>query len=454
MKLLAFSTAHSQSSAEQRRLMRWQAQHYDLLQEVKAHQFEHFKGEDDFEEDILPAEFLEAVEVLPRDQYKVDEILDETFLDMDQLIVFLQDIKGYTASRDDKLQTLISLLRNDPLLSQNKVIIFSEYMATARYLGEELRKAGIGPLDEVDSTVAKDRGEIITAFSPYYNDSSSAELVKHRTQETRVLISTDVLSEGLNLQDATLLINYDLHWNPVRLMQRIGRVDRRLDIETERRMLFDHPEYEAVRGHVHFWNFLPPEELDKLLSLYERVAHKTLRISKLFGIEGRQLLTPEDDYQALKEFSQTYEGTPTQAEAMRLAYRDLLAAHPELEEKLSDFPQRVFSGRSHPVEGVKAVFLCYSLPARNLGTGEWDAEAGFTQWYLYDLQTEHILEDPEQINNVIATEPDTPRQCSLPQADLVNIRKKVENHIKNTYLKSVQAPAGVKATLKAWMELN
>ena len=106
------------------------------------------------------------------------------------------------------------------------------------------------------------------------------------------------------------------------------------------------------------------------------------------------------------------------------------------------------------MSGVQAVFFCYSLPARNLGTGEWDTEAGFTQWYLYDLQSERILEDPEQINNVICSEPDTPRQCCLAQADLVSIRKKVETHIKNTYLKSVQAPAGVKATLKTWMELN
>ena len=58
---------------------------------------------------------------------------------------------------------------------------------------------------------------------------STAKLTAEGLKETRILISTDVLSEGLNLQDATRLINYDLHWNPVRLMQRIGRVDRRMD---------------------------------------------------------------------------------------------------------------------------------------------------------------------------------------------------------------------------------
>ena len=80
----------------------------------------------------------------------------------------------------------------------------------------------------MDSNVKGDRTSLLARFAPYYNGSSPAELEANRQPETRVLIATDVLSEGLNLQDATFLINYDLHWNPVRLMQRIGRVDRRM----------------------------------------------------------------------------------------------------------------------------------------------------------------------------------------------------------------------------------
>src|ERR1035438_8651343 len=112
---------------------------------------------------------------------------------------------------------------------KQKVLIFSEFMATARYLQQQLEDAGITGVDEVDSASKRDRGDVISQFSPYYNESSSAGLAASALPETRVLISTDVLSEGLNLQDATRLINYDLHWNPVRLMQRIGRVDRRLN---------------------------------------------------------------------------------------------------------------------------------------------------------------------------------------------------------------------------------
>ena len=120
---------------------------------------------------------------------------------------------------------------------------------------------------QIDSATAGDRSKLIQRFAPYYNESSSGELAADRKEEIRVLISTDVLSEGLNLQDATRLINYDLHWNPVRLMQRIGRIDRRMDPAIEQAILSDHPDQKDLRGSVGYWNFLPPDELDDLLRL-------------------------------------------------------------------------------------------------------------------------------------------------------------------------------------------
>jgi superfamily II DNA/RNA helicase len=327
---------------------------------------------------------------------------------------------------------------------------------TARYLESQLRAAGIGPLDEVDSMTGRNRSHIIHAFSPYYNESSSAELAAQGVTETRVLISTDVLSEGLNLQDATCIINYDLHWNPVRLMQRIGRVDRRLDPEIEDRMIADRPELDGVRGTVRLWNFLPPDELNQILSLYERVTHKTLRISKTFGIEGRKLLTPQDDFDALREFNQAYEGSTTSAEEMHLAYQQLLQDHPGLAERLADMPLRVFSGKQHPAApspDARAVFFCYRLPAKDATSGEWDDEAGFTRWYLYDLATGEVEQDATRIFPLIQCKPDTPRQTATPKTTLTEIRREMDKHIINTYLKKVQAPMGVKSTLLAWMEL-
>jgi superfamily II DNA/RNA helicase len=357
---------------------------------------------------------------------------------------------------------LTTLLKNDPVLKKHKVLIFSEFMATARYLKRQLQEAGISGVDEVDSDDKRDRGDVINRFSPYYNDSSTADLQAGGMDEIRVLISTDVLSEGLNLQDATRLINYDLHWNPVRLMQRIGRVDRRMNPEVEQRLMADHPDQKEIRGSVAYWNFLPPDELEVLLSLYDKVAHKTLRISKTFGIEGKRLLHPEDDFDALKDFNQSYEGSTTRLEEMHLEFQKLLLQDPQLESCLNTLPGRVFSGKAHTKPGTQAVFFCYALPAPPVQAGEekqqtaeeWTEEAGHTRWYLYDVGTASIVEEPADIVEFIRCAPDTPRQQIVERKTLSDVRAKVEKHIKNSYLKQVQAPMGVHPILKAWMELS
>lgn len=461
VKLLAWATKHSQSPTEKARLDRWKSQHADLIEDVREHRGEYYET-DEVDEDIISEELLEDIEELSRDDFKIDEILAETFLDLDQVGEFLGELKKFDPSKDDKLKRLIRLLKTDPVLKKHKVLIFSEYMATARYLKKELQKADIDGVDEIDSATKRDRNYIIKQFAPYYNECSTSELNKQGLPETRVLISTDVLSEGLNLQDSTRLINYDLHWNPVRLMQRIGRVDRRMNPKTEEQLLADHPEVKELRGSVMYWNFLPPDELDDLLKLYTKVSHKTLRISKTFGIEGKKLLKPDDDFEALKDFTHDYEGKASVIEAMHLEYQKLLQQIPDLAERIKKLPGRVFSGKKHPATGSKAVFLCYSLPAPKAEDKEhqlenselWTEDAGITKWYLCNLDTRHIAEDPETIIEVIRCMQDTSRHSTIPQPTLSEIRATVEKHIKNTYLKTMQAPVGVKPILKAWMELS
>jgi hypothetical protein len=239
-------------------------------------------------------------------------------------------------------------------------------------------------------------------------------------------------------------------------MQRIGRVDRRMNPEKEAELLADHPEQQPLRGHVAFWNFLPPDELDSLLNLYKLVAHKTLRISKTFGIEGKKLLKSEDDYDALREFNKEYEGTATLLEMLRLEMQKLLTDDPELASRLNGLPGRVFSGKEHPRAGTKAVFFCYRIarPDHTLAGEPWTDEAGETTWYLYDVEAKTVNEDPLVIAGIIRSSRETPRSCSIPQETLSDIRHEVEKHIKNTYLKRVQAPMDVKPVLTAWMELN
>jgi hypothetical protein len=191
-----------------------------------------------------------------------------------------------------------------------------------------------------------------------------------------------------------------------------------------------------------------------ILTLYTRVTQKTLMISKILGIEGRQLLTPEDDYEALREFNHAYEGTKTAIEDMHLEYQALVQADPALDARLKHLPGATFSGRKRPAKGARGVFFCYALPALDKKMGEFTEEAGTTRWYLYDLDRDAILEDPAEIIGSIRSKPDTPRKCTGEEKTFVELRAKVRRHITNTYMKRVDAPVGVRPSLKCWMELN
>jgi len=452
-KLLAFVETHAVSATDRHRLDRWRRMNEEVLS--TATQLSLWGGEDDddeVEEDLVTAELLAQVEELSREEYDVDAIVNETYLDMDQIVQFLSETQQFEPSHDDKLSKLKRLLASKELVGK-KVIIFTEFADTARYLYQELRADGVEGLAQVDSATKMSRADVISRFSPYYNGSTSGELAVAGKEEIRVLISTDILSEGLNLQDATRLINYDIHWNPVRLMQRIGRVDRRLNPSIEERLIADHPELAGTRGKVLYWNFLPPNELNDILSLYTTVTGKALMISKTLGIEGRKLLTPEDDFDALREFNQKYEGARTPVEDIHLEYQSLLQDHPGLADRLAAFPGSMFSGKQRSQKGTRGVFLCYRLPALDAETNEFTDEAGTTRWYLYDLDREAILEEPAHIIESIRASSSTERRTVMDEATLVEIRGRVNKHIKNTYLKRIDAPVGVGPRLACWMEL-
>jgi len=458
LKLLAFTKVNSATEHELKHFEKWKIRNAELLSHIKARKSE-FEDDDGAEEEDaeLADEFASRFTPLQRENYKMGEIFDDTYGDMETLVDFLEEMQRLDPTHDDKLKALIKLLTKDAVLKKHKVIVFSEFMTTARYLKKQLQAGGIEGVDEIDSDSKRDRAEVIQEFAPYYNDTTSARLAAEDRPEIRVLISTDVLSEGLNLQDATRLINYDLHWNPVRLMQRIGRVDRRLNPAVEKQLVADHPEQAALRGKVAYWNFLPPDELDDLLRLYSRVAFKTLRISKVFGIEGKKLLRPQDDFDALRDFTHAYEGEASPAEQLHLEYQKLLRENPALEPFLNTAPLRLFSGKEHLQPDTRAVFFCYRLPAEDKTVPPeqaWEGEAGRTGWYLYDLASNQIAEDAARIAQDIRSTVETPRRLAIEPASLREVRLKVEKHIKNTYLKQVQAPVGVKPVLKCWMELN
>ena len=396
---------------------------------------------------------LDSIDILDRSEYKVEEIIAETYLDLDQIVKFLTETKKFKPSNDDKQKKLLRLLRSKNFAGK-KVVIFTEFADTARYLGKQLQDANIDDIVQIDSAKKFDRVDVIQRFSPYYNGQTTRQLAKENRKEIQVLITTDMLAEGINLQDACRLINYDIHWNPVRLMQRIGRVDRRLNPEIEMELIKDRPEVSSDRGKVTFWNFLPPNEVEDLLSLYYKVSQKTLLISKTLGIEGKKLLTPQDNLDALRDFNAKYEGKRSEEEEMQLEYQALLEEHTGLNDKLRKFPGSVFSGRRKLSKGTTGIFLCFRLPALDKVKNEFTEEAGKTAWYLFDLVRGEIIEEPSEIVKSIRSNFNTPRKCVMEHRSLIDIRSKVLDHIKNTYLKRVDAPIGVKPILKCWMELN
>lgn len=456
-KLLAFVEVHSETESEKVRLDKWKRRHSELLGYVQGREHEYWdddEPEDEEEDDLIAPEILHGAEKakLERDEYDVVEIIQETYSDLDQVITLLEKTRAAEKSEDDKLETLTKLLKSDAVDNQ-KVVVFTEFADTARYVKRHLDSNGIDGVSQIDSGIKVDRAEVIRRFAPYYNESSSSAIADSGKEEIRVLVSTDVLAEGLNLQDATRLVNYDIHWNPVRLMQRIGRVDRRLNPETEKRIVADHPEQKDNRGTVAFWNFLPPAELDSLLGLYNKLHHKILNISGTLGIEDRGFLKPDIEYDPIKELNSSYEGKESGAERLKLEYEKLLVENPALEEALRALPPGIFSGRTSP-SGGSGTFFCYELPALDAEAGEFTLDAGITRWYFHNPETGEILEEPAAIVDRIRSTPQDKRACLADRSVLLSAMEEIRKHIRDGYLKRHNAPVGAKEKLVGWMEVN
>lgn len=323
-------------------------------------------------------------------------MFDDTIDDLEQVADFLSLVHDVRPERDAKLTALAKLLQSDKDVAGRKVIVFTEFSDTAAYLETHLRAKGLERLERIDGTSAPDqRSTVIRRFAPFYNRAAASD------EDIDVLIATDVLAEGLNLQDADRLVNFDLHWNPVRLMQRVGRVDRRRSSDVEQRLLDAHPHLRAGPESVMYWNFLPPDELETLLHLYNRVNKKTLVISKAFGIEGRKLLHPEDDFDPVKEINEQFEGEQTAAEKLALEYERLVQQHPDLVERLPAYPLKTFSGKAAPHPDTKAVFFCFRIPRPDPGmldprSGEpqWTEAAGDTVWLLFGPDANPLTAEP------------------------------------------------------------
>lgn len=438
----------------------WQSANSEQWATALQHEVERKPEAEDTEEE----DYADDPEALDPNQYDLAKLIPLVLSDMTQLASILSKVyehfyagetdpkRQLTASvrQDDKLQQLVNRLQGDERLSRDKVVIFTEFRDTARYVWKALTEVyGLTLVDELDSTRKVDRERTIKRFSPYYNCRVD-ELGGFLTDPIRVLISTDVLSEGLNLQDSTQVMNYDLHWNPVRLMQRIGRVDRRLNLEIERKLGRDGKQ--PLR--VYIYNFLPPDELNGLLNLLKRITGKVLRISKTLGIEA-PIGLPDEPEAVFKNFNERYEGAGTKSiqEEAQLELDRIRRDYPELYARLETLPRRLFSGKQSNHQRPRGVFCAYRYQPFETVPGV-PAQRGELRWYFRDAADGAIVEGIDSIYETIRCKSETPRYTELTWESRTDARKAIEAHIRSTYLRAIQAPAGYKPVLVCWMEIS
>jgi len=330
--------------------------------------------EADEEVQTLIAEVLAELPEIDPAGYDLTAIEPAVTWDVEALEEVCQKLEPLTAAEDDKLAALKRLLAGE--LRGKKVIVFTYFKDTARYLYRELRgdkaflKAlGHTRLSITDSGIKpQERKDRIIRFAPKAHDHPE---IRGTEREIDLLISTDVLSEGQNLQDADTVVNYDLHWNPVRMVQRAGSIDR---IGSE---------YDVV----HTYNFFPEDALESLLRLMERLRERLEAINRAGLLDAPvlgELPTPQD-FNALRRIAQADQTIWSELESFselnfgEFLQQELLDFLKRVgEERLKALPPGVGTGKKAP-DGRRGLFVHLKGGSQHF-------------WLFYDLATRRFLE--------------------------------------------------------------
>ncbi|RJQ50197.1 MAG: helicase [Nitrospiraceae bacterium] len=363
-----------------------------------------------------------AMETVDPTQYNLRKLHEAVQHDIEILMDIWHQVNGISAEKDIKLQKLKEIL-SGPLKGE-KTLIFTYYKDTARYLFSELgedkgaafRKAIGNPvIKRMDSGAdPKSRRNIVKAFAPKANKKEEWVGTEY---EINILISTDVLSEGQNLQDCANLINYDLHWNPTRMVQRAGRIDR---IGTE----FD---------TLWLRNMFPDEGLERLLRLVESLQRKISNIDRVGFLDASilgEVVHPktfntlkrieDQDSSVVDEEEQFIE--LASSEFLLRQIQELLAC--EGKKWIDSLPNGIHSGLMK--RGAKGMFFYFQA----------ESEKGkHNFWNYYDINTGRIVDNRFLIANLISCSPETERV--IGDYDVFEIQEKIIEHILKTYHEKV-----------------
>ena len=288
--------------------------------------------------ELLEEGDYEAIERLIEEdkveRYSREEFYQELEKDLYSDLEVLKRIKNMwdKVKRDPKLEELIKELKENPVLKDNKVIIFTESKETAVYLHRELtERLRINVLLYHGSATQKDKELVIKNFD--------ANLPPKEQENTyRILISTDTLAEGVNLHRSNIIINYDIPWNPTKIIQRVGRVNR---VGTK----FD---------SIHVFNFFPTEKADSQIELTKIARSKVEAFLNMLG-EDSAVLTegePVTSHELFDKLLSKQAITDEEEEESELEYLKVIEKikkeDPELFERIKRLPKKARSGKVAP----------------------------------------------------------------------------------------------------------
>lgn len=261
-----------------------------------------------------------------RSQLFNDNLKKDLLDDSKNLMGVLKVAKNWKQEDDRQLNALYDLISGKH--KNEKILIFTQFSDTAYYLFESLKSRGV---DKIDCVTGDNENPTALAhrFSPKSNEKSFPE-----GQELRVLITTDVLSEGQNLQDAHIVLNYDLPWAIIRLIQRAGRVDR---------IGQEHHE-------IYCYSFLPEDGIEQIINLRGRLSQRIRENAETVGADE---VFFEGDPINIKDLYNEKSGILDEEEDIEVdlasyayqIWKNAIDDKPELAKIIPDLPDVIFATR-------------------------------------------------------------------------------------------------------------
>lgn len=267
--------------------------------------------------------------------------------DNERITLLLDRFGSWDPTRDSKLNALVDLLRNDH--PDEKVLIFTEYVDTADYIAQSLTEAGISNVGLVSGNT-DNPAEMARRFSPESN-AVPGQTAEEATPEhpIDVLVATDVLSEGQNLQDAHIVVNYDLPWAIIRIIQRAGRVDR-----------------VGQKSDTVYVYLISHDKIEQQINLRQRIKTRLGASAEAFGSDEQFFGGPAeikilDDFYKGKvaDDAEDIDGEADAVSEAWLAWSNAQTKHPEIAAKVLAMQDLVHSTRDQYLTENHGSVACF-----------------------------------------------------------------------------------------------